>query len=123
MRIGIMAPFSLRYSDDDLRLTIRANPREDLLDADLGEASTDLGGERVGERHQLRGLIGRISEHVTLVTGADLLDSALLVLADNRLSDIRRLLLEGNDDVARTVVNSLLLQDSERDTPRPSQTN
>jgi hypothetical protein len=84
-------------------------PLESSVDADLGEASTNLGGQRVGERHELRGLIRSISEHVSLVSGSDLLDRALLVGSNDGLSNIGRLLLQSNDDVARAVVDTLLL--------------
>jgi len=39
----------------------------------LSEAEAQLGGEHVGEGHELRGLVGGVTEHVSLVTSTDLL--------------------------------------------------
>ncbi len=80
---------NLLVLDDDLSLTIRADPLEGSVDTDLSEASTESGGQVVSQGHKLGGLIRGITEHVTLVTSADLLDLALTMGTDNGLGNIR----------------------------------
>ena len=81
----------------DLRLTVRANPLG-TLGARLAEAG-QLAVEAVGEhhrgRHELRGLIGGVTEHDALVAGTHLgvLLAFGLTLVD-ALGDIGRLLRE-----------------------------
>jgi len=91
--------------DRDLSLTIRADPRASAVLADLSEASTELGSEDVSKGHELLGLISSITEHVTLVTSANLLGGLVDV---DTLGNIGGLLLNSNDDVAGLVVNTLL---------------
>jgi hypothetical protein len=57
-----------------------------------------------GQWEELRGLIGGITEHDTLVTSTELLKSLLVV---KTLGDIGRLLLNGNENVAGLVVEAL----------------
>ena len=59
-------------------------------------------GENDGKRHQLWGFGSGVSEHETL-TSTTVLKRALV----KTLSDIRRLLLNGNEDVAGPVVKTL----------------
>lgn len=59
----------------------------------LGEAEAQLGGEHVGERHELGRLVGGVAEHVALVAGADLLQR-LGAQAVHALADVGRLLLD-----------------------------
>lgn len=54
---------------------------------------------------ELRGFVGGIAEHETLVTGTELLESLVKV---KTLGDIGRLLLNGNHDVAGLVVETLV---------------
>ena len=55
------------------------------------------------QRHVLLGLIGSIAKHDALVTGANLLKRAVV----QGLSDVRRLLFDGDEDVAGLVVKTL----------------
>ncbi|DAZ98358.1 TPA: hypothetical protein N0F65_000677 [Lagenidium giganteum] len=89
--------------DGDLGLAIRADPVESAVLAHFSQTRAQLGGEDVRERHELLGLVGGIAEHDALVTGADILFS----LRVNRLGDIWRLLLNGNNDVDGLVVEAL----------------
>jgi hypothetical protein len=61
-------------------------------------------GELEGQWEELWGLIGGITEHDTLVTGTELLKGGIVV---ETLSDIWRLLLDGDEDVAGLVVEAL----------------
>lgn len=68
---------------------------------DLGQLEAELGGEDVGQRHELGGLIRGVAEHVALVTGADLLRlQVALAHAVHRLTDVRGLLLDVNKHLA-----------------------
>jgi len=93
----------LAVQHGDLSLAVRAHPLQDTLLAHLGEAGTDLGGQQMGQRHQLLGLGGRIAEHVTLVTSTNLLNGLVDV---HTLSNIGALLLNGDHDIASGVVDT-----------------
>jgi hypothetical protein len=73
--------------------------------AGISHGLVELVGKLDGERKVLRGLVGGISEHDTLVTGTKLLESLLVV---KTLSNIGALLLNGNEDIAGLVVETLL---------------
>jgi hypothetical protein len=62
-------------------------------------------GEEEGEGEELGGLVGGIAEHDALVTGTKLLESLLIV---QTLGNVGRLLLNGNENIARLVVEALL---------------
>lgn len=89
----------------DLGLGVGSQPGEGAITAGLGHGRVELVGEEEGQGQELRGLIGGISEHDTLVTSTELLESLLVV---ETLSDIGRLLLDGNENVAGLVVEALV---------------
>ena len=60
-------------------------------------------GENDGKRHQFWGFGSGVSEHETLITSTVVLEGAMV----ETLSDIRRLLLNGDEDVAGLVVETL----------------
>lgn len=90
----------------DLGLGVRAKPLDDLLLTALDEASAQLGGEDVGEGHQLLGFVRGITEHVSLISSSDFL-GGLLSLTMDRLGNFRGLLANGDNDRAGPVVESL----------------
>ena len=51
----------------DLSLAVRPQPANSAVLAHLCQLVPNLGGQHVGQRHQLRGLIGGVAKHVTLV--------------------------------------------------------
>lgn len=59
---------------------------------------------RVGAEKARERTVGGVSEHDTLVTGSVVLESSVV----ESLGDIGRLLLDGDEDVAGLVVESLL---------------
>ena len=65
----------------------------------LGEPVAQLGGQHVGERHELGGLVRGVAKHVALVTGANLLQS-LCAEAMHALANIWRLLLNVYQDLS-----------------------
>ena len=73
----------------------------------LGEAVAELGGQDMGERHQLRRLVGGVAEHVTLVARARLLQR-LGAHPVHALPDVRRLLLDVHQHLRARVVRLLL---------------
>ena len=89
--------------DGDLRLGVRAHPLVRPGLADLREALHQLGGEHVGQRHHLLGLVGGVAEHVTLVARA----SVVLVLTGDAVADVGGLLLDGDQDGAGLVIDAL----------------
>jgi len=90
--------------DGDLGLAIWAEPVVVSVVSELGDLLDELGGQDVGQRHVLLGLVGGISEHVSLITSSDLLDG----LSDvDSGGDLRGLLLDGDEDVASLVVETL----------------
>jgi hypothetical protein len=93
--------------DDNLSLTIGANPFQGTVHTDLSKAGTNLSGKRVSEGHQLGSLIRSITEHVTLITSTDILGISLIDV--DTLGNIRGLFLKSNHYIARTVIDTLLL--------------
>jgi hypothetical protein len=91
--------------DGDLGLGVGPEPRKGAVVAGIGHGLVKLVGKLDGERKVLGSLVGGISEHDTLVTGTKLLESLLVV---KTLSNIGALLLNGNEDVASLVVETLL---------------
>jgi hypothetical protein len=87
-----------------LGLAVGSHPRAGAVLADLGQAGTQGGGQLVGQGHEGLGLIGGIAEHDTLVTGTNVLDLGGI----DGLGDIGGLLLDGNNDVAGSVVKTLV---------------
>lgn len=91
--------------DGDLGLGVGPQPGEGAIATGSGHGSVELVGEEEGEGKKLRGLVGGIAEHDTLVTSTELLESLLVV---ETLSDIGRLLLNGDKEVEGLVVETLL---------------
>ena len=89
----------------DLGLGVRAQPGQGAVVAGILHGLVELVREQQGQGEQLGGLVGGVSEHDTLVTGTELLESLVVV---KTLSDIGRLLLNGNENVAGLVVEALL---------------
>jgi hypothetical protein len=63
----------------------------------LGQTETDLGGKRVGQRHEFGGFVGSITEHVTLITSTSFFKRLVDV---DTLGNIGGLFFNGDDDVA-----------------------
>mgnify|MGYP003624095068 CR=1 FL=1 len=91
--------------DGDLGLGVGSQPREGAVLAGVGHGLVELVGEEKGQGEQLGGLVGGIAEHDALVTGTQLLEGLLVV---QTLGNVGRLLLNGNEDVARLVVEALV---------------
>lgn len=91
--------------DGDLGLGVGSEPGERAVSASSGHGRVELVGEHESKREELRGLVGGIAEHDTLVTSTELLKSLIIV---KTLGDIRRLLLNGDEQVAGLVVETLL---------------
>ena len=85
-----------------LGLTIRTNPRTSSILTYFGQLSTDRSSQVVGQRHKSRSLISSITKHNTLVTST----SILFFYRINRLSDIRRLFLNSNNNVTGSVIKT-----------------
>ena len=91
--------------DSDLGLGVGTEPRDGAVGTGNSHGVVQLVREEESKGKELRGLIGGITEHDTLVTSTKLLESLLVV---ETLGDIGRLLLNGNQDVASLVVETLL---------------
>ncbi len=87
----------------DLGLAVRSNPWAGTVLADLGQSGTDGCGKLVSKRHHTLGLISGITKHDTLVTSTNIFQ----LLGIDGLGDIRGLLLDSDDDVAGSVVQTL----------------
>ena len=90
--------------DGDLGLGVRTDPGDSPIETALLQSAVKLVGEQQGEGQEFRGLVGGITEHDALVTGAELLQSLIVV---KTLGDISGLLLNGNQDIAGLVVKTL----------------
>jgi hypothetical protein len=91
--------------DGDLGLGVRAEPRKAAVVTGLLHGGVESVREKEGQRQELRGLVGSISKHDALVTGTKILESLIVV---QTLGDIRRLLLDGDENVAGLVVEALV---------------
>lgn len=91
--------------DGDLSLGVGAEPGESAIATGGGHGSVELVSELESEREELRGLVGGITEHDTLVTSTELLKSLLVV---QTLGNIGGLLLNGDEQVEGLVVETLI---------------
>ena len=96
--------------DGDLGLSVGPEPRADSVLPNLGELVANLGGEDVGEGHQLGGLVSGIAKHMSLVSSSELLER-LGVHAVDALSDVGRLLLNVDEDLALGSVKADVVRD------------
>jgi hypothetical protein len=90
--------------DGNLSLGVRSQPGQGAVPAGGRERRVQLVSEKVAEGVQLGGFVSGITKHDTLVTGTELLKCLLIVQA---LSDIRGLLLNGDQEVEGLVVEAL----------------
>ena len=91
--------------DGNLGLGVGTQPGQGAVTASLGHGGIELVSEEESEREELGGLVGGIAEHDTLVAGTELLKSLVVV---ETLSNVRRLLLDGDEKVTGLVVEALL---------------
>jgi hypothetical protein len=89
----------------DLGLGVGSQPRQGAITAGSSHGRVELVREEEGQRQELRGLVGSIAEHDTLVTGTELLESVLVVEA---LSDVGRLLLDSDQNITGLVIETLV---------------
>lgn len=89
--------------DGDLGLRVGAEPGKGAGATSNSHGGVELVGKHDGEGHQLLGLVCRVSEHDTLVTGTVILERAVV----ETLGDIGRLLLDRDENVAGLVVEAL----------------
>ena len=87
----------------DLRLGVRAGPVEFAGSAQFGDTSVQLVRQNNRQRHTLVGFVGGVAEHDSLVAGAHFV---LLATDVHAVCDVRRLLLERRQHVARLVVET-----------------
>mmetsp|Transcript_16354 Transcript_16354/g.30347 ORF Transcript_16354/g.30347 Transcript_16354/m.30347 type:complete len:266 (+) Transcript_16354:642-1439(+) len=87
----------------DLSLGIGADPVASSVLANLGDLGSKLGGQHVCQGHQGLGFVRGVTKHDTLITGTKVFH----LLCVNGLGNIGRLLLNGNNNVAGLVVETL----------------
>ena len=90
--------------NSDLGLGVGSQPRQRAVAAGSRHGSVELVGEGESEGEELGGLVGGITEHDTLVTSTEALESLLVV---QTLGNIGRLLLNSNEQVEGLVVETL----------------
>ena len=102
-------------ADRHLRLPVRPQVRELARLAHLGEPLADLVREHDRKGHQLLRLVRRVAEHHSLVARADAIERIVvarvvlhLVRGVDALRDVRRLLVDRDDDAARRRVEAPL---------------
>ena len=91
--------------DSDLGLGVRSEPWEGAVNACLLHSTVELVGKLNSQGQQFRSLIGGISEHDALVTGTQLLEGLVIM---KTLGDVRGLLLDGHEDIAGLVIETLV---------------
>lgn len=88
----------------DLRLGVRSDPGKLSGTTSKSHCCIELVGKDNRQRHVLLRLIGSIAEHDTLVTSTMIFQRTVV----KTLGDIGRLLLDGNENVARFVIKAFL---------------
>lgn len=91
--------------DGDLGLGVGPEPGDGAIVASIGHGLVELVGKLDGEGKVLGSLVGSVAEHDALVTSAELLESLLVV---QTLGNIRALLLNGAQNVASLIVETLV---------------
>mmetsp|Transcript_68755 Transcript_68755/g.103690 ORF Transcript_68755/g.103690 Transcript_68755/m.103690 type:complete len:201 (+) Transcript_68755:717-1319(+) len=87
----------------NLGLGIRTDPITGSVLTNFRDFGSQLRRQHVRQGHHRLGFVGRISEHDSLVTGSKILHLGGV----DGLGNIRRLLLNGDNDVASLVVKAL----------------
>jgi hypothetical protein len=87
----------------DLSLGVGTKPRKESTATSSSHGSVQLVREDNSEGHELFSLVCRITEHDTLITSTVVLEVTVV----KTLSDIGRLLLNGDEDVASLVIETL----------------
>lgn len=95
---------TLLVLNGDLGLRVGSEPAHRAVTTGSGHSGVKLVGEHDGKRHHLGGLVGSVTEHDTLITSTNLLEGTVV----ETLSNVGRLLLNGNQDVTGLVVETLL---------------
>jgi len=88
----------------DLGLGVGSEPLAGSVASEVGHSLVELVGEDDGERHGFLRLVRGVTEHESLISGAGLI---LITTNVHALGDVGGLLLEGDEDVAGLVVESL----------------
>jgi len=88
----------------DLGLGVGSEPLAGSIASEVGHSLVELVGEDDGERHGFLRLVRGITEHESLISGSGLI---LVTTNVHALGDVGGLLLEGDEDVAGLVVESL----------------
>ena len=91
--------------NSNLGLGVRTDPCEGSIQTSILHGLVQLVGKQKGQWQELRGLIGGVTKHDTLVTGTELLESLLIVEA---LGNIGRLLLDSDKHIAGLIVEALI---------------
>ena len=102
---GLDSTVVVSVLNGDLGLGVRAEPGDGAIFTGISHGLVQLVGKDDSQGEELRGLVGGITKHDTLVTSTELLKSLLVV---KTLGDIRGLLLNSDQDVAGLVVETLL---------------
>lgn len=90
--------------NSNLGLGVGSQPRQRAVATGSRHGSVELVGEGESEGEELGGLVSGITEHDSLVTSTETLESLLVV---QTLGDIGRLLLNSNEQVQGLVVETL----------------
>jgi len=88
----------------DLSLGVGSEPLAGSVTSEVGHSLVELVGEHDGKRHGFLSLVSGVTEHQTLISGTGLI---LITANVDALGDVGGLLLEGDEDVAGLVVESL----------------
>ncbi|KAK5633868.1 hypothetical protein RRF57_009581 [Xylaria bambusicola] len=89
----------------DLGLGVGSQPRAGTVATSIRHGLVQFVGEKVRQGVELGGLVGGISEHETLVTSTELLESLLVV---ETLGNVGGLLLNADQNTAGLVVEALV---------------
>lgn len=87
----------------NLDFGIRSHPLNNALLSALLQPEDQFPAQTVSQRHILFSLIGRITNHETLIAGSDLLE---FLVNMHRLGNLRRLPIDSNNDSCSLVIHA-----------------
>jgi len=90
--------------DRDLGLGVGPQPGEGPVAAGSRHGGVELVGQKKRQGEKFRRLVGGIAEHDSLIASTKVFESLLVA---ETLGDVGRLLLNGNQEIARLVVEAL----------------
>jgi hypothetical protein len=103
LRNGLAIDVLVLYGD--LGLGVRSQPTASSVTAALGDLLGEFSGQDVSQGHKLRGLVGSITKHVSLISSTEVFVRPSDVYSSG---NVRGLLFDANHDIAALPVETFI---------------